>query len=69
VRPDAALCVPAQICVLAAIGIGSELVVLLGYAAAAARAAALARSRGFLAAFERASGACLIGCAALAAAA
>ena len=69
VRPDAALPLAAQIGVLAAIGIGSELVVLLGYAAAASRAASLARSRGFLATFERASGACLIGCAALAAAA
>ena len=69
VRPDAALALPAQIGVLAAIGIGSELVVLIGYAAAAARAASLARSRGLLATFERASGACLIGCAALAVAA
>jgi len=69
VRPESALPLPAQIGVLALIGIGSELVVLIAYAAAAARAASLARTRGFLLGFERASGACLIGCAALAAAA
>jgi threonine/homoserine/homoserine lactone efflux protein len=43
--------------------------VLVGYAAIAARTARLAQDARLIARFERASGICLIGCAALAAAA
>jgi threonine/homoserine/homoserine lactone efflux protein len=69
VHPESALSVAAQIGILALIGIGSELLVLVGYAAIAARTARLAQDARLIARFERASGICLIGCAALAAAA
>ena len=69
VVPDASLSVPAQIAILAATGTVAEFIVLLGYGWLAARAARATRNPKLLAAFERASGACLIGCAALALAA
>lgn len=69
VKPDAAWSVPFQIFVLGVTSIVSELFVLLGYGALAARAAAATRNPKLLANFERASGFCLLGCAGLALAA
>ena len=69
VKPDAAWSVPFQIFVLGVTSIVSELFVLLGYGALAARAAAATQNPRLLANFERASGFCLLGCAALALAA
>ncbi len=69
VTPDGAWSVPVQIGVLAATGTIAELIVLLGYGWLAARAARATRDPRLLAGFERASGVCLIGCAALALAA
>lgn len=69
VAPQAAWSMPLQIAVLGAIGVAAECFVLLGYGAVAARAAKAAENPALLAKFERASGLCLIGCAALALAA
>ena len=69
VDPSGAWPVPLQIAALAVTGVVAEFFVLLFYGAIAARAAAATQSPQMLAAFERASGLCLIGCAALALAA
>ena len=69
VDPAGAWSVPLQIAALAVTGVVAEFFVLLSYGAIAARAAAATASPQMLAAFERASGLCLIGCAALALAA
>jgi threonine/homoserine/homoserine lactone efflux protein len=69
VRPDEGWSVPVQIAVLGVTSVVSEFFVLLGYGLLAARAAAATRDPRLLQTVERASGACLIGCAALALAA
>jgi homoserine/homoserine lactone efflux protein len=65
VHPDAAWSVPFQIFVLGVTSVASEALVLAGYGALAARAARLSSDPRLLRWFERASGACLLGCAAL----
>lgn len=65
VHPEAAWSVPFQIFVLGVTSVASEVLVLAGYGALAARAARLSSDPRLLRWFERASGACLLGCAAL----
>ncbi|HET7844178.1 MAG TPA: LysE family translocator [Xanthomonadales bacterium] len=65
VHPEAAWSVPFQILVLGVTSVASEVLVLAGYGALAARAAKLSSDPKLLRWFERASGACLLGCAAL----
>ncbi|HVF35398.1 MAG TPA: LysE family translocator [Candidatus Saccharimonadia bacterium] len=69
VSPESTLPVAAQIAILGATGNVAEFFVLSGYGLLAARAARVSDDPRLLAAFERASGVCLIGCAALALAA
>lgn len=69
VSPESTLPVGAQIAILGVTGNVAEFFVLAGYGLLAARAARLGDDPRLLATFERASGVCLIGCAALALAA
>lgn len=69
VHPESKLGVPMQILILGVTSVVSEFFVLLAYGALAARAAAATQDTRLLARFERASGVCLLGCAALALAA
>lgn len=65
VHPAARWSVPFQILVLGTTSVLSEVIVLAAYGALAARAARLSDDPRLLVAFERVSGACLLGCAAL----
>jgi threonine/homoserine/homoserine lactone efflux protein len=69
VRADAGWSVPLQILVLGIISAVAEFFVLFGYGALAARVARGSRDPRLLQTFERVSGVCLLGCAALALAA
>ncbi len=69
VHPESRMSVPLQILILGVTSVVSEFFVLLGYGALAAHAAAATRDSTLLVRFERASGVCLLGCAALALAA
>jgi threonine/homoserine/homoserine lactone efflux protein len=65
VHPEGPWSVPFQILVLGVTSVASEVLVLAAYGALAARASRLSDDPRLLRWFERASGACLLGCAAL----
>ncbi|HET9485385.1 MAG TPA: LysE family transporter [Xanthomonadales bacterium] len=69
VSPESSLPVAAQVAILGATGNAAEFLVLAGYGLLASRAARMSDDPRLLATFERASGVCLLGCAALALAA
>ena len=69
VSPESLLPVAAQVAILGATGNVAEFFVLAGYGLLASRAARMSDDPRLLATFERASGVCLLGCAALALAA